>query len=223
MADKAATSSISRERWTQLIAGVICMIMIANLQYGWTLFVRPINAAHGWSIAAIQVAFSIFVALETWLTPIEGWIVDRIGPRNGPKLMVAFGGVFIALGWIINSKAGSLEMLYFGAAISGIGGGAIYATAVGQAVKWFPDRRGLAVGLTAAGFGAGAALTVSSDPRSDRKLRLRSGLPLVRPRARRGRLPAGVAVARAGARRTQGSRGRRRCRSRRAATRRARC
>jgi OFA family oxalate/formate antiporter-like MFS transporter len=147
-------------RWGQLIIGVICMVMIANLQYGWTLFVHPINAAHGWSVAAIQVAFSIFVALETWLTPIEGWIVDKIGPRNGPRLMVAFGGVFIALGWIVNSKANSLEMLYFGAVLSGIGGGAIYATSVGQAVKWFPDRRGLAVGLTAAGFGAGAALTV---------------------------------------------------------------
>ena len=160
MADKAATSSLNRVRWTQLIVGIICMIMIANLQYGWTLFVRPINAAHGWSIASIQVAFSIFVALETWLTPIEGWIVDRIGTRNGPRLMVAFGGVFIALGWIVNSQAESLGMLYFGAVLAGIGGGAIYATSVGQAVKWFPDRRGLAVGLTAAGFGAGAALTV---------------------------------------------------------------
>jgi len=160
MADQAATSSIARVRWTQLIVGVICMVMIANLQYGWTLFVRPINAAHGWSIASIQVAFSIFVALETWLTPVEGWIVDRIGAKNGPRLMVAFGGVFIALGWIVNSKAESLEMLYFGAVLAGIGGGAIYATAVGQAVKWFPDRRGLAVGLTAAGFGAGAAITV---------------------------------------------------------------
>ena len=160
MADQAATSSIARVRWTQLIVGVICMVMIANLQYGWTLFVRPINAAHGWSIASIQVAFSIFVALETWLTPVEGWIVDRIGAKNGPRMMVAFGGVFIALGWIVNSKAESLEMLYFGAVLAGIGGGAIYATAVGQAVKWFPDRRGLAVGLTAAGFGAGAALTV---------------------------------------------------------------
>jgi OFA family oxalate/formate antiporter-like MFS transporter len=136
------------------------MIMIANLQYGWTLFVRPINAAHGWTIASIQVAFSIFVALETWLTPVEGWIVDKLGAQRGPKLMVAFGGVFIALGWIVNSKADSLEMLYLGAVLSGIGGGAVYATAVGQAVKWFPDRRGLAVGLTAAGFGAGAALTV---------------------------------------------------------------
>jgi len=156
----ASASPIARERWTQLIAGIICMVMIANLQYGWTLFVHPINAAHGWSIAAIQFAFSIFVALETWLTPIEGWIVDKLGAQLGPKLMVAFGGVLIAAGWIVNSKADSLSMLYLGAVLSGTGGGAVYATAVGQAVKWFPDRRGLAVGLTAAGFGAGAALTV---------------------------------------------------------------
>jgi OFA family oxalate/formate antiporter-like MFS transporter len=156
----AQSSQLSSTRWFQLIAGIICMVMIANLQYGWTLFVHPLNAAHGWSVASIQVAFSIFVALETWLTPIEGWIVDKLGVRNGPKWMVAFGGVTIALGWIINAQAESLTMLYVGSAITGIGGGAIYATCVGQAVKWFPDRRGLAVGLTAAGFGAGAALTV---------------------------------------------------------------
>ncbi len=160
VAPGSTAKPIGRERWTQLIAGVICMIMIANLQYGWTLFVHPIAQKHGWSVAAIQVAFSIFVALETWLTPVEGWIVDKIGPQNGPKLMVAFGGVLIALGWIANSYATSLEMLYLGAVLAGIGGGAIYATCVGQAVKWFPDRRGLAVGITAAGFGAGAALTV---------------------------------------------------------------
>ncbi len=156
----AVTQPINRERWTQLIAGIICMIMIANLQYGWTLFVHPIAEAHKWSVASIQVAFAIFVALETWLTPVEGWIVDKLGTQRGPKLMVAFGGVLIAAGWIVNSKADTLSMLYLGAVLSGIGGGAIYATAVGQAVKWFPDRRGLAVGLTAAGFGAGAALTV---------------------------------------------------------------
>ncbi len=156
-----ATASLNRERWTQLIAGIICMIMIANLQYGWTLFVHPMNAAHkDWSIAAIQVAFSIFVALETWLTPIEGWIVDQLGAQLGPKLMVAFGGVLIAVGWIVCGRSDTLTMLYIGAALTGTGGGAVYATAVGQAVKWFPDRRGLAVGLTAAGFGAGAALTV---------------------------------------------------------------
>ncbi len=147
-------------RWTQLICCVLCMVLIANLQYGWTFFVNPINKAHGWSIAEIQFAFSIFIALETWLTPIEGWIVDTLGVRLGPKLVVAFGGIMVALGWIINSRAESLSMLYLGAVVSGTGGGAIYATCVGQAVKWFPDRRGLAVGLTAAGYGAGTALTV---------------------------------------------------------------
>jgi OFA family oxalate/formate antiporter-like MFS transporter len=150
----------SKSRWLQLIFGVICMVMIANLQYGWTLFVQPMNAAHGWSVVDIQVAFSLFVALETWLTPIEGWLVDWLGPKNGPRFVVAFGGVFTALGWIINAAAASLPMLYLGAVLSGVGAGAIYATCVGNSVKWFPDRRGLAVGLTAAGFGAGAALTV---------------------------------------------------------------
>jgi len=146
-------------------------VLIANLQYGWTLFVNPLKEAHAaWgldflgyrfdAIAAIQLAFSIFIALETWLTPIEGWIVDNLGPQRGPKLMVAFGGIMVALGWVVNAMAGTLTMLYLGAVLSGIGGGAVYATSVGHAVKWFPDRRGLAVGLTAAGYGAGAALTV---------------------------------------------------------------
>ncbi len=159
MVESGATATPAT-RWSQLIFGIICMVMIANLQYGWTLFVNPINKAHGWSIASIQLAFSIFIALETWLTPIEGWIVDTLGTRRGPKLVVAFGGIMVALGWIVNSRADSLEMLYLGAVLAGTGGGAIYATCVGQAVKWFPDRRGLAVGLTAAGYGAGAALTV---------------------------------------------------------------
>ncbi|HTQ84026.1 MAG TPA: oxalate/formate MFS antiporter [Pseudolabrys sp.] len=156
----ASTRTAISTRWSYLVICVICMVMIANLQYGWTLFVNPINKAHGWSIASIQVAFAIFIALETWLTPIEGWIVDMLGPQRGPKLVVAFGGIMVAVGWVINAYADSLEMLYFAAVISGIGGGAIYATSVGMAVKWFPDRRGLAVGLTAAGYGAGAALTV---------------------------------------------------------------
>jgi MFS transporter, OFA family, oxalate/formate antiporter len=146
-------------RWMQLITGVICMMMMANLQYGWTFFVGPMAKAHSWEVASIQVAFSLFIAFETWLTPIQGFIVDYLGQR-GPKLMVAVGGLFAALGWLINSKADSLEMLYVGAILSGVGAGGVYATCVGNAVKWFPDRRGLAVGLTAAGFGAGAAVTV---------------------------------------------------------------
>src|ERR1700726_474173 len=101
MESRALASSTTR--WAQPIFGIICMVMIANMQYGWTLFVNPINKAHGWSIASIQLAFSIFIALETWLTPIEGWIVDILGPRRGPKLVVAVGGVLVALGWIINA------------------------------------------------------------------------------------------------------------------------
>jgi OFA family oxalate/formate antiporter-like MFS transporter len=150
----------STTRWLQLAIGVLCMTLIANLQYGWTLFVTPLSQAHGWSAADIQLAFSLFIALETWFTPAAGWLADSLGPRLGPKLVVACGGVLIAVAWIINAKAETLGALYAGAVISGVGAGAVYATCVGNAVKWFADRRGLAVGLTAAGFGAGAALTV---------------------------------------------------------------
>ena len=139
-------------RWAQLWLGVLCMVLIANLQYAWTLFVNPLHQAHGWTIAEIQIAFSIFIATETWLTPAEGWIVDHLGPRRGPPLMVAFGGLLVGIGWIINAYAGSLAVLYLGSALAGVGAGAIYATCVGNAVKWFPDRRGLAVGLTAGGY-----------------------------------------------------------------------
>src|SRR5579872_4095665 len=144
MADTRAVAT-DGTRWTQLIICIVCMVLIANLQYGWTLFVNPINKAHGWSLASIQFAFSIFIALETWLTPIEGWIVDSLGARRGPKLMIAFGGIMVGLGWIINSYAQSLGMLYLGAVVGGTGGGAVYATCVG---------------LTAAGYGAGSALSV---------------------------------------------------------------
>jgi MFS transporter, OFA family, oxalate/formate antiporter len=144
------------KRWGQLITGVFCMVMIANLQYGWTLFVNPINQKYHWGTAAIQLAFSIFIATETWLVPIEGWFVDRFGPR----IVVALGGVFVAFAWTLNSFASSLWELYVAAALSGIGAGAVYGTCVGNALKWFPDLRGLAAGLTAAGFGAGTAATV---------------------------------------------------------------
>lgn len=143
-------------RWGQLILGIICMAMIANLQYGWTLFVNPIAERTGWTRAAIQVAFTIFVLTETWLVPIEGYLVDRFGPR--PVVLV--GGILCGLGWVINSFADSLALLYIGAAVGGVGAGAVYGTCVGNALKWFPDRRGLAAGLTAAGFGAGSALTI---------------------------------------------------------------
>ena len=132
------------------------MVMIANLQYGWTLFVGPIDQQYHWGRAAIQVAFTIFVLTETWLVPIEGYLIDKFGPR----IMISGSGVLVAIAWVINSVADSLFLLYVGAAVGGIGAGVIYGGAVGNALKWFPDRRGLAAGLTAAGFGAGSALTV---------------------------------------------------------------
>jgi OFA family oxalate/formate antiporter-like MFS transporter len=143
-------------RWGQLIFGIICMVMIANLQYGWTLFVNPIDQKHHWGRTAIQVAFTIFVLTETWLVPLEGYLIDRFGPR----IMIGGSGVLVAIAWVINAHADSLFLLYLGAAIGGIGAGVIYGGSVGNALKWFPDRRGLAAGLTAAGFGAGSALTV---------------------------------------------------------------
>ena len=158
-ADSPATPLLERPpsyRWMQLFMGIVCMVMIANLQYGWTLFVNPIVDKYGWSRAAVQVAFTIFVLTETWLVPIEGYLVDRFGPR--PVVLV--GGLLCGVGWVINSSASSLTTLYFAAAVSGVGAGAVYGTCVGNALKWFPDRRGLAAGLTAAGFGAGSALTV---------------------------------------------------------------
>jgi MFS transporter, OFA family, oxalate/formate antiporter len=143
-------------RWGQLIFGIICMVMIANLQYGWTLFVNPIDQKYHWGRAAIQVAFTIFVLTETWLVPIEGYLIDKFGPR----IMICLSGALVAIAWVINSMADSLFLLYIGAAVGGIGAGVIYGGSVGNALKWFPDRRGLAAGLTAAGFGAGSALTV---------------------------------------------------------------
>ena len=143
-------------RWGQLIFGIICMVMIANLQYGWTLFVNPIDQKYHWGRAAIQVAFTIFVLTETWLVPVEGYLIDRFGPR----IMIGGSGFLVAIAWVLNSYADSLPMLYLAAAIGGIGAGVIYGGCVGNALKWFPDHRGLAAGLTAAGFGAGSALTV---------------------------------------------------------------
>jgi len=149
-------TSVFANPWAQLIIGLICMVMVANLQYGWTLFVGPIGTKYGWTKAAIQVTFTIFVLFETWLVPAEGYLVDRFGP----KWMIVVGGLLCGLAWTINSFADSLGMFYFAAVLGGIGAGAVYGTCIGNAVKWFPGRRGLAAGLTAAGFGAGSAATI---------------------------------------------------------------
>src|SRR6266542_1874643 len=107
----AAVAQSPHYRWSQLLIGIVCMAMIANLQYGWTLFVNPIADRHGWSRAAIQVAFTIFVLTETWLVPVEGYLVDRFGPRA----VVLVGGVLCGLGWVFNSYADTLTLLYIGA------------------------------------------------------------------------------------------------------------
>jgi OFA family oxalate/formate antiporter-like MFS transporter len=158
MTSAPATVSTSplRNPWVQLAAGVVCMAMIANLQYGWTVFVDPIGKQNGWGRAAIQVSFTIFVLLETWLVPFEALLVDKYGPR----LMVAIGGVLCGFAWFLDSTATTLPMLYLAGAVAGIGAGMVYGTCVGNALKWFGSKRGLAAGLTAAGFGAGSALTV---------------------------------------------------------------
>jgi MFS transporter, OFA family, oxalate/formate antiporter len=151
-----ATETSPIGRWGQLVIGILCMSMIANLQYGWTLFVTPMADQQHWGRAAIQVAFTIFVLAETWLVPLEAYLVDRFGPRP----IVLAGGALVGLSWIIDSRAESLAWLYVGSAIGGIGAGAVYGTCVGNALKWFPDRRGLAAGVTAMGFGIGSAFSV---------------------------------------------------------------
>jgi MFS transporter, OFA family, oxalate/formate antiporter len=155
--DRRASESF---RWLQLILGIICMVMIANLQYGWTFFVSDIQKAFRWERAEIQIAFTLFVLFETWLVPIEGWFVDKWGP----KLVILIAGILAGLGWVMNSQAttlGGLTGYYTAQIVAGIGAGGVYGTCIGNALKWFPDRRGLAAGLTAAGFGAGSALTVA--------------------------------------------------------------
>src|SRR6202162_5064094 len=133
------------------------MVAVANFQYGWTLFVPPLQKHLHAEQALIQVTFTVFVLLETWLGPFAGWLGDRVGPR-----LLGMGGRILAgLGWVGSGRAESLTALYLSYAFSGVGAGIVYGTAVGSALKWFPDRRGLAAGLTAAGFGAGSAFPVA--------------------------------------------------------------
>ena len=153
---RASNRPSGRARWVQLLVGIVGMVAIANLQYGWTLFVNPIDRKFHWGRAAIQVAFTLFVLAETWLVPVEGYLVDRFGPR----MLVAMGGVLVGAAWWINAEANTLFRLYVGGLVGGVGAGIVYGTSVGNALKWFPEHRGLAAGLTAAAFGAGSALTV---------------------------------------------------------------
>src|SRR5271165_353310 len=144
-------------RWIQLIAGIVAMMAIANLQYAWTLFNKPIQAHLHVSLVAVQWTFTLFIALETWLVPFEGYLVDRIGPR----LMLGIGSIFVALGWVGSGRVETISGLYFWYALGGIGAGIVYGGTIGNALKWFPDHRGLCVGLTAGAYGIGTASTIA--------------------------------------------------------------
>jgi OFA family oxalate/formate antiporter-like MFS transporter len=145
-----------KNRWAQLVASLVAMIMIANLQYAWTLFVEPIRQATGWKLSDIQWGFTLFIVFETWVMPLEGWLIDRMGPR----IFTTIAGVLCGFGWSGLAFATERWQLYAFYALAGVGAAFVYSGSIASALKWFPDRRGLAAGIIAAGFGSGAALFI---------------------------------------------------------------
>ncbi|MDQ6664099.1 MAG: oxalate/formate MFS antiporter [Acidobacteriota bacterium] len=145
-----------KNRWVQLGASVVAMIMIANLQYAWTLFVKPIQQEMHWKLSDIQWAFTIFIMFETWIMPLEGWLIDRIGPR----VFTTIAGVLCGIGWTSLAAIHTQGQLYAYYAIAGIGAAFVYSGSMASALKWFPDKRGLAAGIIAGGFGSGSALFI---------------------------------------------------------------
>ena len=143
-------------RWLRLCAAVVAMMMIANLQYAWTLFVKPIITATHWKLSDVQWGFTFFIACETWLMPCSGWMIDRLGPRA----FLSLAGVFCGVGWAAIGHATTLTQLYAFYSLAGFGAALVYCGSTGIGLKWFPDRRGLAAGLIAAAFGSGAALFI---------------------------------------------------------------
>ena len=143
-------------RWFQLVASLTAMIMIANLQYAWTLFVQPIRQGTGWALPDIQFAFTLFILFQTWVQPLDGWFIDRLGPRG----FITAAGLLCGLGWAGMGYATSLPMLYVMYCAAGTGAAFVYSGCIGSALKWFKDRRGLASGIMAAGFGGGTALFI---------------------------------------------------------------
>jgi OFA family oxalate/formate antiporter-like MFS transporter len=143
-------------RWFQLVASLVAMIMIANLQYSWTLFVQPLREGNGWALADVQFAFTLFILFQTWVQPLDGWFIDRMGPR----WFITAAGLMCGLGWVGMGYATSLPMLYVLYCLAGTGAAFVYSGCIGSALKWFKDRRGLASGIMAAGFGGGTALFI---------------------------------------------------------------
>ena len=143
-------------RWFQLVASLIAMIMIANLQYAWTLFVQPMQQGTGWKLSDIQFAFTLFILFQTWVQPLDGWLIDRLGPRG----FITAAGLLCGLGWAGMGYATSLPQLYALYCLAGTGAAFVYSGSIGSALKWFKDKRGLASGIMAAGFGGGTALFI---------------------------------------------------------------
>ena len=143
-------------RWSRLIASTIAMMMIANLQYAWALFVKPIMGATGWKLSEVQVGFTLFILFETWMMPASGWFMDRFGPR----LFMSISAVLCGIGWAGLGYAKTLTELYLLYSLAGFGAAMVYCGATTVGLKWFPDKLGLTAGIIAAGFGSGAALFV---------------------------------------------------------------
>jgi OFA family oxalate/formate antiporter-like MFS transporter len=155
IAQPAAISTTST-RWVQLVLGVIAMMSISSPQYVWTLFTKSFQEGLGASLADIQWTFSILIILQTWLSPIQGYLVDKFGPR----LLIAVGCLLSGAGWITSAYVTSLIGLYFTYGLfCGVGTGIVYIGIIGLMVRWFPDRRGFATGMVAAGYGFGAIAT----------------------------------------------------------------
>ena len=159
MATSATSDLPGRQvnRWFQMCAGILAMMAIANLQYAWTLFTKPLTTQFRVTLAAVQVAFAAFIFAETWLVPFEGYLVDRLGPR----VLIAIGGVLVGAGWIGSGYADSVTGVIVWYTIGGIGAGAVYGACVGNVLKWFPDHRGLCVGVVSGAYGIGTAATVA--------------------------------------------------------------
>lgn len=140
-------------RWMRLGAAVTAMIMIGNLQYAWTLHVQPMMAGTGWKLSEVQWGFTVFIAVMTWAMPLSGWLIDRMGPR----LFMSMAGVLCGVGWGSLGYARSLPEFYMLYGIAGLGNSFVYCCSTALGLKWFPDKRGVASGLIAAGYGSGAA------------------------------------------------------------------
>src|SRR5216684_913455 len=150
------TTPFPRTRWIQMLIGIICMVVISSPQYVWALFTQPLTGALGVTLPELQITFSILIVVQTFLSPWQGVLVDRFGPR----VLLSIGVAVAGLSWVLAAQASSLTTLYLTyGLLGGVGTGIVYIGVVGHMVQWFPDKRGLATGMVAAGYGVGALLT----------------------------------------------------------------